>query len=123
MRSTRPFSAADITIPLPDGPSVRCRKPQNNLKITRNSKNKPQAVKDPLTNILLDQPFHLGGTDAARNTRHINMNTKPTAEEFRLTVRLIRQTKLPLRRFGNSDHIRPNERNAWILNYGKETQP
>ena len=51
------------------------------------------------------------------------MNTKPNAEEFILTVRLIRQTKLPLRRFGNADRIRPSELNAWINNHGKETQP
>ena len=43
------FSAADITTRQHDGPSVR-RPPPNNLKITHNSKNKPQAGKDPLTN-------------------------------------------------------------------------
>lgn len=67
--------------------------------------------------------MQLEGNAAARNTRHINMNTKPTAEESRLTVRLIRQTMLPLRRFGNADYVSTPELNAWINNHGKETQP
>ena len=51
------------------------------------------------------------------------MNTKPTAEESRLIVRLIRQAKHPLRRLGNADRIRPSKLNACINNGGKETQP
>lgn len=39
-----------------------------------------------------------------------------------LTERLIRREKLPMRRFGNADYIRPQDLNAWILGE-KEVQP
>ena len=59
---------------------------------------------------------------AARNTRHINMNTKPTAEETGLTELLIHAAKVPLRKSGNADYVSPPELNAWILG-GKEHTP
>ena len=67
--------------------------------------------------------MQLEGNAAARNTRHINMNTKPTAEETGLTELLIRAAMVPLRGFGNADYVSLPEHNAWINNGGKEPHP
>ncbi len=44
------------------------------------------------------------------------------ATESGLTELLIRQAKVPRRRFGTADYVRPTELNTWILG-GKEILP